>query len=110
MNKLYTTLLSATVLTLFAAAAFASSTNVDETNMQHYVFTYHINKTVDPISHQYNETRQDINYVLVLDIQRQVNSNLDNMASIDNFYLDGLTAKVGQSVSSHLLNKQLLAL
>lgn len=110
MNKLITNLLSTILLTLFTTAALASSKNVDDGNMQHYVFTYHINKTVDPVSHQYNETRQELNYVLVLDIQRQVNSNLDNMAGIDTLYLEGLTAKVGQSVSAHPLNKQLLAL
>lgn len=110
MNKLITTFLSTVLLTLFATAALASSKNIDDGNMQHYVFTYHVNKTVDAISHQYNETRQDINYLLVLDIQRQVNSNLDNMAGLGSFYLDGLTAKVAQSVGAHPLNKQLLAL
>jgi len=65
--------------------------------MQHYVFTYHVNKHVDPISYQYNQTRQDILYVLALDIQHQVYRNLDSIATIEQQYLDYMTASVHQS-------------
>lgn len=111
MNKLLTSLISTIALSLFAAGALASSLNIADTNMQHYVFTYHVNKYVDPINHQYNETRQEISYVLALDIQRQVYRNLDTITGLDDLYLDGLNARVSRAaLQVHPLHSQYLAL
>jgi hypothetical protein len=108
MKKLTATLLSAITLIIFSTNTLASSVNVTEANMQHYIFTYHVNKNVNPVSHLYSETGQNMNYVLALDIQRQVHRNLDTMANADGVYQGSLTAKSRATTRSS--NNRLVAL
>jgi len=90
MKKL-TLLLSAIGLSVLTS--FAQATELKHDNMQHYSFTYNFQQGVDPIQHQYNETRQELDYILVMDIQRQTHKTLEPM-------------RVSQALTAH---KQLIS-
>lgn len=80
MKKLTTLFCSAFLLLSAFSGANASENN--DSAMQHYAFSYNFVKTVDPITHQYSETRQELDYLLALDIQRQVLHNLSPDAQL----------------------------
>ena len=77
------TLLTAVVATISLSAlschAFESNQAVAGSDMEHYVFTYNSYKPVNSVNTQFKETRQTLNYVLALDIQDQVYSNLNTI-------------------------------
>ena len=78
--------------TLGLFSFFTQAQELTHGNMQHYSFSYNFQQTVDPIQHQYSETSQELDYLLVLDIQRQTNSTLEPMRVKQNLPADNLRA------------------
>jgi hypothetical protein len=79
MKTFLTAVIATISLSSFSSNALESQHTIASSDMQHYVFTYNFNKTVDPVSKQFAQTSQNLNYNLALDIQGQVYSNLSNI-------------------------------
>lgn len=79
MKTLLTVLVATIGLSALSCHAFESKHALASSDMQHYVFTYNFDKQVDPLTRQFEETRQTLDYVLALDIQDQVYNNLNTI-------------------------------
>jgi hypothetical protein len=77
MKTLLTAVVATISLSALSSHAFESEQEIANSDMQRYVFTYNFNKQVDPVTKQFEETRQTLNYTLALDIQDQVYNNLN---------------------------------